>query len=61
MGVLNLDDYEAEEINELLDKAQAFKDGKQVNYEGKKVIANLFFEPSTRTHYSFDMAGLKLG
>lgn len=36
MGVLNLDDYEAEEINELLDKAQAFKDGKQVNYEGKR-------------------------
>lgn len=61
MDVLNLDNYEAEEINRVLDKAQAFKDGKQVNYEGKKVIANLFFEPSTRTHYSFDMAALKLG
>ncbi len=61
MDVLNLDDYDADKINEMLDKAQAFKDGKQVNYEGKKIIANLFFEPSTRTHYSFDMAGLKLG
>lgn len=61
MDVLNLDNYTAREINEILDKAQAFKDGKQVNYEGKKVIANLFFEPSTRTHYSFDMAALKLG
>lgn len=61
MDVLNLDNYIASEINDILDKAQAFKDGKQVNYEGKKVIANLFFEPSTRTHYSFDMAALKLG
>ncbi len=61
MDVLNLDNYTVEEINDILDKAQAFKDGKQVNYEGKKVIANLFFEPSTRTHYSFDMAALKLG
>lgn len=61
MDVLNLDNYTASEINYILDQAQAFKDGKQVNYEGKKVIANLFFEPSTRTHYSFDMAALKLG
>lgn len=61
MDVLNLDNYTVNEINDILDKAQAFKDGKQVNYEGKKVIANLFFEPSTRTHYSFDMAALKLG
>lgn len=61
MDVLNLDNYTASEINDILDKAQDFKDGKQVNYEGKKVIANLFFEPSTRTHYSFDMAALKLG
>ncbi len=61
MDVLNLDNYTVDEINDILDKAQAFKDGKQVNYEGKKVIANLFFEPSTRTHYSFDMAALKLG
>ena len=61
MDVLNLDNYTDNEINYILDQAQAFKDGKQVNYEGKKVIANLFFEPSTRTHYSFDMAALKLG
>lgn len=61
MDVLNLDSFTVEEINEILDKAQAFKEGKKVDYEGKKVIANLFFEPSTRTHYSFDMAALKLG
>ena len=32
-----------------------------MDYQGKKVISNLFFEPSTRTHYSFDMAALRLG
>jgi aspartate carbamoyltransferase catalytic subunit len=61
MNVLNLDDFTIEEINHILDVAEEFKNGKQVDYKGEKVIANLFFEPSTRTHYSFDMAALKLG
>ena len=61
MNVLNLDDFSTEEINKILDLAQEFKEGKEVDYKGKKVVANLFFEPSTRTHYSFDMAALRLG
>lgn len=61
MNVLNLDDFSTKEINEILDLAEEFRNGKKVDYQGKKVIANLFFEPSTRTHYSFDMAALKLG
>jgi aspartate carbamoyltransferase catalytic subunit len=61
MNILNLDDFTVEQINHILDVAEEFKNGKQVDYKGKKVIANLFFEPSTRTHYSFDMAALKLG
>ena len=61
MDVLNLNDFTTKKINEILDRAQAFRDGKKVDYQGKKVVANLFFEPSTRTHYSFDMAALKLG
>lgn len=61
MNVLSLDDFSTKEIGQILDLAQEFKNGKQVDYQGKKVIANLFFEPSTRTHYSFDMAALKLG
>lgn len=61
MNVLNLDQFTVEEINKILDMAEEFKNGKQVDYKGQKVIANLFFEPSTRTHYSFDMAELKLG
>jgi aspartate carbamoyltransferase catalytic subunit len=61
MNVLNLDDFTTEEINHILDLAEEFKNGKKVDYKGEKVVANLFFEPSTRTHYSFDMAALKLG
>lgn len=61
MDVLNLNDFTTKKINEILDRAQAFRDGKKVDYQWRKVVANLFFEPSTRTHYSFDMAALKLG
>ncbi len=61
MNVLTLDDFSVEQINKILDLAEEFKNGKEVDYKGKKVISNLFFEPSTRTHYSFDMAALKLG
>lgn len=61
MDVLNLNDFTTKKINEILDRAQTFRDGKKVDYQGRKVVANLFFEPSTRTHYSFDMAALKLG
>lgn len=61
MKILNLDDFTIEEIEKILDLAEEFKNGKSVDYKGKKVISNLFFEPSTRTHYSFDMAALKLG
>lgn len=61
MDILNLDDFSTEEINQILELAGEFGRGKKVDYKGEKVIANLFFEPSTRTHYSFDMAALKLG
>lgn len=61
MNVLNLDDFSVEQIEKILNLAEEFKNGKKVDYQGKKVISNLFFEPSTRTHYSFDMAALRLG
>ena len=62
MNILKLADLEVKEIEEILDNAAAFKSGiKKINYKGEKIIANLFFEPSTRTHYSFETAELKLG
>ena len=61
MNVFKLDDFSITEINDILDLAEEFRKGKQVDYKGSKIIANLFFEPSTRTHYSFDTAALRLG
>lgn len=62
MNILKLADIEVKKIEEILDLAATFKsDPKKVNYNGEKIIANLFFEPSTRTHYSFETAELKLG
>lgn len=61
MNVFRLSDFSCEKINEILDLAEAFKHGKKVNYHGSKSVALLFFENSTRTHYSFDKAALNLG
>lgn len=62
MNILKLADLKVEEIEKILENAATFKSGqKKINYNGDKIIANLFFEPSTRTHYSFETAELKLG
>ncbi len=62
MNILKLEDLKVNEIEELLDNAIDFKSGKRkVSCNDDKVIANLFFEPSTRTHYSFEMAEYRLG
>ena len=54
MNIFTLNDFSTTDINSILDEAEEFKAGKKVDFKGKKVVANLFFEPSTRTHYSFD-------
>lgn len=60
MNILSLEDFSVKEINKILDSANEFANGKKIDYGGTKVIANLFFEPSTRTHYSFEKAALDL-
>ena len=50
-----------EEILQILDLAQAFEAGAKSNFQHSYNIANLFFEPSTRTKTSFEMAERKLG
>lgn len=61
MNVFRLSDFSVDEIESILSLASEFKEGKQVDYKQKKVVANLFFEPSTRTHYSFEKAAFNLG
>lgn len=60
-NLLRLQDLSIEEINNILDLAQSIKDNKISPLVENKIIANLFFEPSTRTHYSFATAEARLG
>jgi len=50
-----------EEIKEILSEAQSFLEGEQWKPAEQQFIANLFFEPSTRTKSSFEVAERKLG
>ena len=56
-----LSDFTIEEIKEILERANCYASGEELPKLEGKVIANLFFEPSTRTQYSFMMAEQKLG
>jgi aspartate carbamoyltransferase catalytic subunit len=60
-NLFSLKDLSVLDIHKILDEAEEFKSGKEFRkLEGKRV-ANLFFESSTRTHYSFISAEQKLG
>lgn len=58
--LLNLQDLSIQEIRDILISAIAFQNNNFKGYHNI-VIGNLFFEPSTRTSYSFMMAAKKLG
>jgi len=56
-NLLRIQDLSKSEILGILDDAQAFaSDYQDWQFPKRKLIANLFFEPSTRTHYSFASA-----
>ncbi len=59
-GLLTLKDLSKEKIIELIEYALQIKNGLKVSYPGKKVVT-LFYENSTRTHYSFQCALMNLG
>ncbi|MFC1517040.1 aspartate carbamoyltransferase catalytic subunit [Candidatus Margulisiibacteriota bacterium] len=64
--LLGLKGLTAEEIQFILDQAKSFKEVfkrpvKQVPALRGKTLVNLFYEPSTRTKTSFDMAAKMLG
>ncbi|MEZ6047980.1 MAG: aspartate carbamoyltransferase catalytic subunit [Planctomycetaceae bacterium] len=63
--LLGLEDLTADEITIILDRAAEFKklaeEGKpKVDFLAGTAIANLFFEPSTRTKTSFSLAAKRL-
>ena len=59
-GLLTLKDLSTDKIKELIKYAMKLKKGFRISYPDKK-IATLFFENSTRTHYSFQCALMNLG
>lgn len=59
--LLTTNDLSLEEIRVILDEAQAFSEGATWQPEQQTFVANLFFEPSTRTKCSFEVAERKLG
>ena len=59
--LLTLKDLSTEEILRILDRADAFSNGVRPKNYDDKIAANLFFEPSTRTQYSFNVAEVKMG
>ena len=59
-NLLTLDELSIDEVMKILSRADDFSSGVRVTFD-QVVIANLFFEASTRTQYSFEMAQKKLG
>lgn len=59
-GLLSIKDLSTTKIMELIKYAEKLKKGFRISYPDKK-IATLFFENSTRTHYSFQVALMNLG
>ncbi|GAA3600759.1 aspartate carbamoyltransferase catalytic subunit [Secundilactobacillus similis DSM 23365 = JCM 2765] len=60
-NVLSMKDLSSGEVMNFIREAQQFKAGKQIELTRPVYAANLFFENSTRTHTSFEMAERKLG
>jgi aspartate carbamoyltransferase catalytic subunit len=59
--LLTTTELEVKEMLEILSEAQAFANGMEWQPNRPMFAANLFFEPSTRTKSSFEMAERKLG
>ncbi len=61
-SILTMSQLSNEEIMKLLQDAEAFScSQKDWQLSRPRLVANLFFEPSTRTHYSFASAQHQLG
>lgn len=59
--LLTMGELSISEIETILHEAEAFGNGTKWMPKQQTMVANLFFEPSTRTKSSFEMAERKLG
>ena len=60
-SLVSIDDLSEEQILQLLETARYFEEHPNHKILDGKVVATLFFEPSTRTRLSFETAVNRLG
>ena len=60
-SLVSITDYSKKEILSILDSAKDFEANPNRKSLDGKVVATLFFEPSTRTRLSFETAVVRLG
>ncbi|MFO7924582.1 MAG: aspartate carbamoyltransferase [Bacteroidales bacterium] len=60
-SLISINDYTKEEIHRVLDLAGEFEKNPSQDILRDRVVATLFFEPSTRTRLSFESAVNRLG
>lgn len=60
-SLISIQDFSKEEILHILEVAKEFEANREQNFLTGKVVACLFFEPSTRTRLSFEAAVNRLG
>ena len=60
-SLVSISDISREEILDLLDRARYFEKNPNSKILDGRVVATLFFEPSTRTRLSFETAVNRLG
>ncbi|MBQ0029051.1 MAG: aspartate carbamoyltransferase [Bacteroidales bacterium] len=60
-SLVSISQYSKEKLLEILDKAAKFEKNPNRKILDGKVVATLFFEPSTRTRLSFETAANRLG
>ena len=60
-SLISIQDFSKDEILHILDMAAQFEKDRERTFLSGKVVACLFFEPSTRTRLSFESAMLSLG
>lgn len=60
-SLVSINDYSKEEIIRILDLAEEFEKQPRQEILKGRVVASLFFEPSTRTRLSFESAAQQLG
>ncbi|GAA0331301.1 aspartate carbamoyltransferase catalytic subunit [Bacillus carboniphilus] len=58
--IVSMEDFSTREIHDILSMAKAFEEQRYLTQNNQVLVSNLFFEASTRTKLSFEVAQRKL-